>query len=254
MYGNAKSTRLKAMRLLLNLLVPLGLVCTVLVGCDETKTTCPELDPPFEEISEEAKVIALCLSGEMRPPCSLSRTVERNLAAIRSNYAEQYAALDTLTFIPPWKPGCIHIDFDETTARMVQDGEYHDWDNLNRQFGLDTLDIHVSGSVGHASLCFEGLLHSRRLAEAYAYLPGVLGVRAGSYGIEGSPHQRLYPRRTGTRITYLFYYQGWISRYWYFRVRGSDVELVGTWREWLDWPPPDWWEEAKQNIIQSWMW
>jgi hypothetical protein len=238
------------MRCLLILPVLVMLIWVISLGCSDS-TTCPELKPPFDEMSQEAKLIALCLSGELRPPYSLTRHVEGDLAAIRTTFGEEYSIVEDISFLPPWLASCIIVGFDEATAQMVRDDQYDAWDALNEEYGLADIDKALL-SIGAVVLHFEGVMHPHHLTEIYSQLPGTRYVEPNWYR---GDWRNIYPRLAGRNITYLFR-DAWGDcpagctgqAFWYFTFDGKRPILVGAWEPRHGVSPPNWWEEAALNI------
>ena len=141
----------------------------------------PVVGPPIDELtltftaadSLEADELALYLSGELRPPAALSSAILRELAAIRSAFAETTSYVG-LRFRAQWEAGVVWINFDDSTAARVAADEYHAWDSLNAACGLARA-VHVVSKTYR--LGFADRLHPVRLAEMYRALPGVVQVR-----------------------------------------------------------------------------
>jgi hypothetical protein len=224
-------------------------------GCSDDVAR-PKLPP---DTSEEAMLMALHLSGELRPPYKLALDVERDLKYIRSEFSAEYPAVDTLFFKPRWLPSTICVHFDEETAPQVKNGDYRAWDRLNRRLRITEIDLVRFWSNHCALLYFEGTLHARRLEELYRDLPGV----ANTWTFEGfwCDEQNVYPRLTHAGISYLFSYVwgdcGPLLRrhdYWYFISQNEHPVFVGTWDDRGGAPEPDWWTEAKRNRDQYMEW
>ena len=81
--------------------------------------------------------------------------------------------INTIRFVAPWLPGCVIIGFDSETARLIENKEYTAWRGLNELYRLSRLDLVLLKNLDVAVLYFGVLLHSRRLCELYATLPGV---------------------------------------------------------------------------------
>ena len=216
------------------------------LGCSDS-ITCPEIDPPFEQLSDEAKLVALCLSGELRAPCALTRHVESDLATIRTAYQEQHQIVKEIQFRPPWVHSCLMITFDYENWALVRGGEYNAWDDLNEKYGVTRIDIKLLS--GFVLLYFEGIMHPRRLREAYRELPGIRSITLDRYAEGG---QKVCPRSVDGNITYLFQAGGDFAQrpveYFYFILDGGSPTLVGSWEYVPGEDPPGWWEEARQNI------
>ena len=209
------------------------------------------IQPPA---SEEAQLIALSISGEIQPPQSLSHDIEAHLTQIRAQYGNIDAAINSLSYRPPWVPGRIIIGVDTTTNRMIKEGRYRAWDALNLKYQHSETKIHSSFVV----LSFDGILHSRHLATLYADLPGVQYAEPDGY-VGDSPN--IYPRSTPSGFSYLFRYawgdcpSGCIySKYWYFIIMPTGPQLIGSWDPQDQPSQPSWWSDAKENIDQYRSW
>jgi hypothetical protein len=237
--------------------IAVAALCLVLSCSKSTRNEAGKVDitsSPVEgtpKENEEAELIALCLSGQLVAPDDLYAQVLTDLASIRSAFGESLDSVVQITFWPHWVPGCLVIGFDDTTVAKIRAGEYHDWDDLNEQYGLESLDTSMISWLGFVRLDFIGRLHPYRLREVYAALPG---VRAASpNGIRGDG-PNVYARETTSGMTYLFR-KGWNdcpsgcidNAYWYFVFQAGQPQLVGCWPEYDGSPQPSWWEEARLN-------
>ena len=209
------------------------------------------IQPPA---SEEARLMALSLSGEIQPPQALAREIEAHLAQIRAQYGNIDATINSLLYRPPWVPGRIIIRVDTTTNLMIREGSYRAWDALNLKYQLLSKKVHSS----FVALSFEGIRHPRRLATLYADLPGVQYAEPDGY-VGDSPN--IYPRSTPSGLTYLFRYawgdcpSGCIySNYWYFVITATGPQLIGAWNPQDQPAQPTWWPDAKENIDQYRSW
>jgi hypothetical protein len=195
--------------------------------------------------------MALCLSGDLRPPGSLSYRVQTDLTMIRADFGEQHPIVDTLTFIPPWVPSCIMIGFDEASAQQVLNDEYRAWDSLNQEYGVNEISKDLLDWIHVAVLYFDGILHPKRLGALYGPLPGVRYVEPNGRIGDWS---NIYPRLEGEQITYLFRH-GWgdcpsgciHDEYWYFTFEEGLPAFRGTWNPHQTPEEPEWWTEAARN-------
>lgn len=209
------------------------------------------IQPPA---SEEARLMALSLSGEIQPPQTLAREIQAHLTQIRAQYGNIDAVINSLSYRPPWVPGRIIIRVDTTTNRMIKEGSYRAWDALNLKYQLLEKKILSSFVV----LSFNGILHSRHLATHYTNLPGVQYAEPDGYAGD-SPN--IYPRSTPSGLTYLFRYawgdcpSGCIyNKYWYFIITPTGPKLIGSWDPQGQPSQPSWWPDAKENIDQYRNW
>ena len=193
--------------------------------------------------------MALYLSGELVAPNNLREQVSQDLAAIRSEFGEEFPAVNRISFRLPWRPSSILVDLDDATAEEVANGEYHAWDELNEMY--EVTDINQLQITPTVVLDFEGMLHSGRLAERYADLPGVVQTWPNSIGGDGPT---IYPRQTGNATSYLFR-DAWgdcpagciYSEYWYFVCGGNQAAFIGHWARHANPEVPDWWDEVKDE-------
>jgi len=201
--------------------------------------------------NEEAELIALCLSGQLVAPDDLYERVLADLTSIRGIFGDSLPSITQITFWPHWVPGCLLMGFDDSIVVKIRQGEYHAWDELNEQYGIESIDTSMIFVMGFVRLNFTGRLHPRRLQELYAVLPGIWSVSPNGIIGDGS---NVYARETTSGMTYLFR-NGWgdcpsgciENEFWYFSCEGPQSEFVGYWPAYEGVPPPDWWEEARLN-------
>jgi hypothetical protein len=231
-------------------------VFLLLTGCESSDPGC-QVEPRFELLGDqEAELIALCLANELVAPEELYAQIKGDLAAIRSDFAEEVPMVTQITFRPPWEQSAIIVTFKQSTAAKIAAGEYTAWDELNQKYRLISFDI--MAEFGLANLRFEGLLNPRCLCKRYRDLPGA--EQAGPNFYMGD-FSNIYARIAGGGITYLFFHgagdcPGGCTEedYWYFRFDQGQPELVGERLEGQ--PEPGWWKEAEKNIeaFQMWYW
>lgn len=239
----------KAAWLILLLLAPLGLLT-----CDDS-CTCPALT---EAPSQGALLMAMGLSGELRPPQSLARTIDSDLLRIRSRFGHLDPRIDTLSFFPPWVPSCVIVGVDTATASQMRAGSYTAWNDLNQTYHVNNIKVSRPGySFAYVLLSFEEILHPGRLAEMYRHLPGVRYTEPNHY-VGDWPN--IYPRLLDSERTYLFRDAGgdcpagctenW---YWYFKIGPLGPAFIGYWDA-QEQPRPDWWDDARRNFELYWSW
>lgn len=245
-------------RIALRLLSIMGLLL-VLSGCwisveKDTELLTAEFTT---KDNKEAELMALCLSGDLTAPDDLYNQVLSDLAAIRSLFGDDIEPLKHITFTPPWRPGCLIIGFDYARAQEVADGNYHAWDDLNKEYQVIEIDTNSTDSIGFAILNFKHRLHPRPLGQLYDGLPGVEYTEP-NYLV--GDFSNIYPRKQGDGITYLFREawgdcpSGCNSQYWYFTFEGNQPVFIGEWAPNDVSQEPDWWDKAEQNIEQFHEW
>jgi hypothetical protein len=195
--------------------------------------------------SSEAKEFALWLSGKLQPTDSLVSELLYNLNYIRHRFGDSILILRSRRFMAPWIPSIIYVQFDDSTALKVSNGEYHEWDRLPEY-------IRPKGNInlfyGGVDLGFSGYFHPKRLAELYKTLPGVIGA-SPTYMMYTDGHvYPIYPRKIGSDMTYLFTdgFDGQIYHSCYFRYTNGVPHFIGDWnvRDSI----PSWWVEASHNL------
>jgi hypothetical protein len=225
-------------------------ILVLTTSCSDCQSTCP----PLEEISDDAKLMALYLSNEIYPPLELSWHIQQDLDYIRSVYGDDHPTLTELRFKPRWELNCLHVVFTEGTAHQIERGEYHAWDDLNEAYGVTEMRYSLGGTESYISFHFAHLVNPVRLAEEYDALPGTIYARPCMLLGDGS---NIYPLRTEAGITYLFR-RGWgdclmgcvWSEYWYFRRGERPPAYEGHWNQEEDQTEPKWWAEAEHNERQ----
>jgi hypothetical protein len=244
----------------------LVLLPLLFAGCYHSSDSTEKNYKYTPEDKEEAKIIAICLSGAVTPPENLSSRVLRDLAEIRANFGAEFAQAtygydenlwlsQPIRFVAPWVPSCIIIGFEPGTSQLVAKGQYHDWDDLNELYRASYIDMRMI-KYNYAILSFKGQFHSRRLSELYAKLPG---LRYAHPNYRMDAFSTIYPsNRAGSGLTYLFRH-GWgdcpsgciYGEYWYFISNESgETIFAGYWSPQKDPKVPDWWSDAKWNIEQ----
>ena len=150
------------------------------------------------------------------------------LAVIRKAYEEQYELVERIQFQPPWAPSNLIITFDAEVWLSAREGQYTAWDDLNEEYGVTDIDISQIG--GYVALSFEGIMHPKRLREAYRDLPGIRSISLNWYAGGG---EHVYPRSLDGTISYLFQSGGELAaqpvEYLYFAFDGESSKLVGAW-------------------------
>jgi len=202
--------------------------------------------------SDEAQLIAIYISEEIRPPLPLARNIEKHLTEIRVKYEGLDSIITHISFRPPWVPSCIIVGVDTTTDQMIRNGSYHAWDELNKEYQVSEIRLNQFDTpTPYAVLYFDGILHSRLLANFYTNLPGVRYAERNGYLGDFS---NVYPRNTATGFSYLFR-NGWgdcpsgctYSKYWYFVIEPTGPRLIGSWNTQEQSAQPSWWNEAQEN-------
>jgi hypothetical protein len=203
----------------------------------------------------EAKEMALLLGGQIEAPQALTNTILADLEAIRSKYGENIPLVRSVKYYEPWSHSMV-LFLDESALVSYENGNYHEWDALNRQYDatvsrfLSRIDQSI---INRFVVEFNEKYHPRLVAEAYFKLTGVQGI--SNSGLSGD-HPNIYPRQTGDQMTYLFR-DAWGdcpsgcigAHYWYFVCSNKhQPTLIGEYNPTVNQVKPDWWAEATKNI------
>lgn len=204
----------------------------------------------------EAKLLAMSLSGALQPEEKLYRRVLGDIKEIRTRYGREERSdygtytlpedLTSIRFLPPWEPAAVSLKFEAKTFSQVLAKQYDAWNEFNRD--LELRNVQTRQEAQEASLRFRKLLHPKRLSELYGQLPGV--TQAHPQQSVGSS-SRIYPRIVGDEIHYLFD-KAWgdcqedciYHAYWFFRSTDQRLVYEGFWSPQRKSGNPDWWEVA----------
>jgi hypothetical protein len=235
----------------------LAVVCIVaVVSCIEKSTQSGplfnptavniEMTPEFgsgnkTEIRDRtAENMALWLSGEFYAPNDLYLKVK----AARDMLREYIDDSLRTGFMPPVRYSELLVKFTDSVYNLVKQGAYDAWNDLNKMYGVDTIEYSYS-----AHLYFRGVCNPAVIAHLYSELPGVMysepNFIAGDW-------PNTYPWILGHKVTFLIR-QAWgdcpsgciYSRFIYYRVSEAEVEFVGAFDMDYSSPPPNWWYEAR---------
>jgi hypothetical protein len=215
-----------------------------ITGCSHDKLFGPSSPPTLpgiqpiparENPGEEARLAALWVSGELTPPLDLAQRIESDLDLIRERWSDSLA-LVTLEFKPPWQPACIIVGFEETTFDSILAGEYHAWDSLNTQYGLDSVEIgSYHPSLAWVLLRFDESANASVLCDAYRSLPGVRFASPNRFVGDGPG---LFLWRDSESLVY-FFREAWgdclagciYAEFDIFCADGSEIAYLGHFSE-----------------------
>ena len=217
-------------------------------GCEESATEPPHrLSLVVDQV--EANLIALQISAELEVPAELASAVGEDLRLLREDFGVTVPEVLDIYYRAPWAPTDLLLIADEPTARSIRNGDYSDWNDLNATLDMREVDDLRNDSF---ALRFGRPLHPCRLRELYASLPGVLLAEPNGIVGDGS---NLYAWEHEGMLTYLFR-KAWgdcpagciYDEFWYFRGGADGAVFVGAWNPQENPTPPEWWQEARQNI------
>lgn len=195
----------------------------------------------------EAEEMAIFLSGKLRAPAEMTRQIMEELRDIRATYKEEIGedALERIQFKPRWSTDRIRIILDAEAHKLYDNGQYHQWDKLNRIYGVAKI-ITFGEDFNCMVLSFGHHYHPGRLAEEYIKLDGIIYASANTLSdIERS--STIYAHVEGNNSTYVFYdqmsetYSNFLI--FVFNEQHKPV-LVGSYNSETDDEKPDWWPDA----------
>lgn len=207
----------------------------------------------------EAQLIALDLSGELRPPADLTGRIMDDLAAIRAAYPDetrvikvpdnvavtfdsegtltppdplQFAEVVThIRYMPSAAPNQLIVGLTDEAMAQFNAGQYHELDALNTLYGV--IDIDMGPTIGGTSLAimlltFDQNYNTQVLADLYiqAQLWGLRSAESNRYGGDGSTIQAGPPFYT--------FSAGWgdcpsgciNKQEWHYRVDDGHVTVI----------------------------
>ena len=109
----------------------------------------------------ESQLIALELSGELRPPAGLTELILDDLAAIRGAYPQ----VADIRYKPSAVPDQLIVGLTDQAMAQFNDGQYHELDDLNALYGV--IDIDASPLSPAMVLTFDQIYHTQVLSDLY---------------------------------------------------------------------------------------
>jgi hypothetical protein len=225
------------------------LICLALLMAILSCSSKNPADGGGANLTEEAELAALWLSDEALVPQELAWDLQNKLALLREKYSAEIPEVNT-EFKFPAETKSILAEMDPYAMLQVQWGTYHEWDSLNRFYGLDTIII-KDASQAYLKLKFKEQINPFIVASRYSNLPGFEYAEANTLSGDGP---NIYPWIVDNRIVFLVR-EAWgdcpagcvHSKFWYFKTDSTTINLVGEFefdREWLmNQIYPPWWEE-----------
>jgi hypothetical protein len=227
------------------------LLALALLGCSDggPASQISDLERTPRE-NQEAEEIALLLSTELVAPQRLYEHVLDDLTRLRAEY-EDVLPVDSIGFRPRCRPGSVEVEVNEETIEALRQSSSTGLDSLNAYYGISAVDTASIRYVPILVLNFNGRLHPKRLAEAYATSPSVRSAWPLFVLGDGST---VYPLQLPEGRGYLFR-KAWgdctagciYELYWYFKSTDDAIAFVGEWDPRRA-PQPKWWPEASEAI------
>jgi hypothetical protein len=223
-----------------------AILVVVSAGCSDDR---PASSSPYPSPSEtdraNSRILAECLTGEIRAPLQLAFDIASELNLIQYLYAHEHPQIENI-IIPTAMS--LEIEFDDSTYERVASGKYAEWNDLLEEYEVNSWRF--SSTLRHVVLGFREALNLCSLAFLFRELPGVREVDVvGPIG----EYDTVFIKGTDQRREYLYFYGegdclvGCVYReYRYFRFVDytSIPQFVGVFKS-TDGALPPWWNEAQ---------
>jgi hypothetical protein len=202
------------------------------------------------ELTDEAKLAAIWLSDEPFYPVDLAQTLQTKLAELREEYGDAYPNVN-VQFRYPAVPKELLFGFTQQAMQEVVSGDYHEWDELNEQYGVSEVIIR-NVELGLAKLVFEDQVNPYFLGDLYETLPGV--IYSEPNGLIGD-WSNIYPWLVEGQLAFLVR-EAWgdcpagciYSHFWYFKSTSSGIRFIGEFV--TGEPKPGWWPEIEPALCK----
>ena len=237
---------------------PLAIVLGDDFSCRTSAGVMPDLatgwmEYPLRE-NEEADILAMEASTAFTSSDSLYHRTIEDLALIRAEFIDdpqvQMNASSCISL------NSIMVSFDEQTMLSVIEGNYHDWQSLNEQYGVD--DIHLIDGARLAVLRFKHRYFMATLRDIYLE-QSLFGVEEISTNdMSGSPSQDICLENAANSVRYYIFKQGSgdcpagciAKSYSGYKVDAEqNIEAIGQYSTSSAATEPDWFTERKQCRI-----
>jgi hypothetical protein len=179
----------------------------------------------------DGELLALEISGTLLPPPELYEQLYNDFTAIRQAYPD----MNEIHHLPRWLLGELIVGFTEEAWEEIQNGEYHGFDELSREYG--TVEMRAIFST-YMLLEFEERYNPEYLAPLYAAAEGVTSAEPNHLIGDGSHIQASMPDYT-FNFAWGDCLSGCISHhYWEFTVIDGSVTLDSQYGDPLPNPEP----------------
>jgi hypothetical protein len=156
-----------------------------LASCGDEASTGPQTpsDVPYRD---EAEVIALFYSGELRAPEALTRRVGLELRSIRSQWSDSIPEVD-IGFLAPWAVSHLHMRFDDTAFLNVLDSQNTEWNELCNSLEVEYYE-YLPGLSTWVAVWSETKMNPLLLGEYFVGFPGVNYIHSAERSHPYGPH------------------------------------------------------------------
>jgi hypothetical protein len=227
----------------------------IALGCTEMDTSTAE-DDHLQAWANEAELMAHRGCSSLRAPTEIRDRLLAALSGVRNGWSDAIPELHEIMYLPPWQPRTVSVSFSAAFSEGALWGYFPAWDSLNQAFAIDSIG-RVEGTTerSYTQLQSDSLYNVEVMAAAYSEIEGIAGA-SPSYFF--GDYSNVYPHVDTTWVSLLFRKAWGIgcpeggcehNEYWYFKCFNDHIEYKGKWdSSWTEFP--DWWGEARANIIE----
>ncbi len=177
---------------------------------------------------DDARFIALEISGDLIPPEALTDQIYNELALIY----DHTPAMSRIHYSPAAWPGTILIDVGDSIGYLIANQQYQGFDSLDAIYGEHTREQLFEFSYQHWMFDFDACYNPGPLAEIYGQAPGVENTWVDYMFGDGDA---ITAAVTDTLSTYTFRH-GWgdcpagciDEHFWTYQIQNGVVTLISS--------------------------
>jgi hypothetical protein len=140
---------------------------------------------------------------------------------------------------------------EQQALQELKAGNYHEWDSLNRIYGIDSIIIR-NEYFGWVRLTSKEHINPFVVAFEYSKLRGIEGASANGYG---GDWPNTYPWIVDDELVFLVR-EAWgdcpsgciHSKFWYFKSNGDQIDFIGGYEPGQELPA--WWDEISPALYK----
>lgn len=176
----------------------------------------------------EAQLLAVWLTGKLRPDPSLTGRFCRELKHLRERFADQYPVVES-RFRAAWVSRELTVKFTDPAATALREGRYDGWLGLRPTLRPDTL-LRPPNKINWGTIGFDDVFHMGRMATHYEEkdLPGVLDSEPNLIGHFGFGTFPILPMWNGETLGLVFTGGSSMSPSHFFRICNGQAKFVDT--------------------------
>lgn len=205
---------------------PSVLQCTA--PSSATNTEAPSCSSQTDR--REAQLLAVWLTGELRPDTLLTRWLCRDLNRLRREFADEYPVVANRRFQTAWVSGKLTLRFDSAAAQAIRENRYEGWGRLPPFLRPDTL-LNPPDERGWSLAGFDEVYHMGKVGAQYekSGLPGLRVSGPTGRGFAGFSTHPILPLWNGKILGLVFTASSTRPPNFFFRVCSGRPEFVDQW-------------------------